>query len=330
MNKTIDFINIQQSNSIKAIIMLLIVLGHNHILAPNNESSHLFGYLYRFHVSIFFILPFFYDRYDSLCKEAINKIIVRNIIPYVLFFLLCYLLYHFIIIKDGFNPKEFLFGLVNAPGYNVKNTSGFVFLWFLPVFMLMSLCKLFANRYKWLMILFFFTGFIICVSWDAYVFMWKAPFYILKALFYYSMGMSAYILSKNVKYINYLGIISFIVLTILYWTDIYYAQYFYFSLSAFFILKELTSKIDFSKIPFISLIGKYSLPIYLTHVFIYNVLERLLPNTLIWGIVIYFITIGLSLTVSICIYKIEVIRKFLFPRSWQEWTHFYQKTKVAN
>ena len=103
MNKIIDFINIQQSNSIKAIIMLLIVLGHNHILAPNNESSHLFGYLYRFHVSIFFILPFFYNRYDCLCKEAINKIIVRNSIPYVLFFLLCYLLYHFIIIKDGFN-----------------------------------------------------------------------------------------------------------------------------------------------------------------------------------------------------------------------------------
>lgn len=324
------FISQNQSNIMKAIAMLLIILGHNHILAPQDESTPLLGFLYSFHVSIFFILPFFYNRKDTLNKENISKIVVRNGVPYLLFFIFCYAVYHFALIKNGFNIAEFFGGIVNAPGYNAKNTTGFVFLWFLPVFMLMSLCKLIGNRYKWIMALFFLIGFIICVNREAYVFMWHAPFYILKALFYYAMGLSAYFLCKYVKYINYIGTIAFIVLTILYWTDYYQAQTFYFSLAGFFMLWELTTRIDFSKMPLLSLIGKYSLPIYLTHVFIYNVLERILPHTLLWGILIYFITIGLSLLISMSIYKIEIIRKFLFPKSWKEWIHFYQTTKTPN
>lgn len=324
------FISQTQSNIMKAIAMLLIILGHNHILAPQDGSTPLFGFLYSFHVSIFFILPFFYNRKDILDRENISKIVIRNGIPYLLFFIFCYAVYHFALIKNGFNLPEFLGGIVNAPGYNVKNATGFVFLWFLPVFMLMSLCKLIGNRYKWIMALFFLIGFIICVNKEAYVFMWHAPFYILKALFYYAMGLSAYFLCKYVKYINYIGTITFVILTVLYWTDCYQVQTFYFSLAGFFMLWELTTKVDFSRIPLLTLIGKYSLPIYLTHVFIYNVLERVLPYTVAWGIVNYLLTIGLSLLVSIGIYKIEVIRKFLFPKSWKEWTHFYRTTKALN
>lgn len=52
MIKSIE-ISVQESNIIKAIVMLLIVLGHNHILSPNEGMFSLFGYLYSFHVSIF-------------------------------------------------------------------------------------------------------------------------------------------------------------------------------------------------------------------------------------------------------------------------------------
>lgn len=324
------FISQIQSNIMKAISMLLIIIGHNHILAPQDGSTPLFGFLYSFHVSIFFILPFFYNRKDTLNKENISKIVVRNGVPYLLFFIFCYVLYHFTLIKNGVNLPEFFGGIVNAPGYNAKNTTGFVFLWFLPVFMLMSLCKLIGNRYQWIMALFFLIGFIICINKEAYIFMRHAPFYILTALFYYAMGLSAYFLCRYLKCINYIGTIAFIVLTILYWTDYYQAQTFYFSLAGFFMLWELTTRIDFSKIPLLSLIGKYSLPIYLTHVFIYNVLERILPHTLLWGILIYFTTIGLSLLISMGIYKIEIIRKFLFPKSWKEWIHFCQTAKALN
>ena len=324
------FISQTQSVIMKSIVMLLIILGHNHILVPQDGSSPLFRLLYGFHVSIFFILPFFYDRKDLLTIENIGKVFIRNGVPYFLFFIFCYTVYHFVLINNGFNLSEFLGGFVSAPGYNAKSTTGFTFLWFLPVFLLMSLYKLIGNKYKILMVLFFIIGFIFSVNEEAYYFMRHSSFYLLKATFYYAIGLSAYFLSKYVKYMNCIGTIVFIALIILYWIGYYQISTFYFSLAGFFSLYELTSKIDFSKIPFLSLIGKYSLPIYLTHVFIYNVLERILPHTLLWGILIYFMTIGLSLLISIVIYKIEIIRKVLFPKSWEEWIHFYQTTKALN
>lgn len=325
MIKSIE-IPVQKSNIMKAIVMLLIVLGHNHILAPNEGMFSLFGYLYSFHVSVFFILPFFYKKEDILNRENIGKIVVRNGIPYLLFSIFCYFVYHFVLVKDGFDLSKLWAGIVNAPGYNIKDTVGFVFLWFLPVFMLMSLCKLIGSRYKIWMIIFFLIGFIICVNREAYIFMWHSPFYLLKALHYYAMGMSTYLLYKYVKYINYIGIFVFVILTVLYWTNSYQANYFYFSISGFCVLKELVQRFDFSKISILSLIGKYSLPIYLMHVFIYNVLERVLPHSLLWGVIIYFITIGLSLFISIGIYKIELLRKFLFPRTWEEWKYLFAKS----
>lgn len=284
MIKSIE-ISVQESNIIKAIVMLLIVLGHNHILSPNEGMFSLFGYLYSFHVSIFFILPFFYKKEDILNRGNIGKIVVRSGIPYLLFYIFCYFLYHFILGKDGFEISEFFGGIFNAPGYSVNTTTGFVFLWFLPVFMLMSLCKLIGSRYKILVIVLFLIGFIIGVSREAYIFMWHSSFYLLRALYYYAMGMSTYLLFKYIKYINYIGGLAFVVLTVLYWTNSYQANSFYFSITGFCVVKELVHRFDFSKIPILSLIGKYSLSIYLIHVFIYNVLEIILPHSLLCGVI---------------------------------------------
>ncbi len=324
------FISPTQSNIMKAITILLIILGHNHILAPQSGNSLLFEFLYNFHVSIFFILPFFYNKKSELNKENISKIISRNGIPYILFFTFCYLIYHFIFIKNGFNILEFLGGFINAPGYNAKDTTGFVFLWFLPVFLLMSLCKLIGSQYKWAMIVFFFIGFIICINKQAYIFMWHAPFYLLKALYYYAMGVSAYILYKYIRYMDYIGTIIFIILTILLWTNHYRINAFYFSLAGFCMLKNITTLINFSGIPFLNLIGKYSLSIYLIHVFIYSVLERILPNTLIGGLIMYGLTISISLLISIGLYKINNLRIFLFPKSGKEWISLFQISKIFN
>lgn len=325
MNPPTNSISIHTSTIIKAIAILLVILGHNHILAPNDGSSTLFNYLYRFHVSLFFILPFFYNKPEQLNWHNISKTITKNGIPYILFFTICYGLYHFIIIKDGCTFSTYFKGIIEYPGFTVKSVTGFYFIWFLPVFMIMSIIKLFGYNHKYYIIIFFIIG--LSISNTNYN---QAPFYICRALVYYTMGIFAYYLSKFIKNIDEIGCLFFFMLSILFWTDIYKANYIIFSISAFFTIKKIVSIIDFQRIPFLSLIGKYSLPIYLTHVFIYNVLERILPHTLLWGILIYLITIGLSLSISIVIYKIEVIRKFLFPKSWKEWIHFYQTTKALN
>ena len=170
----------------------------------------------------------------------------------------------------------------------------------------------------------------ICINKQAYNFMWHSPFYILKALYYYAMGLSTYILYKYIKYMNYIGTIAFIVLTFLYWTDHHQINTFYFSIAGFCALREITTLIDFSKIFLLRVIGEYSLSIYLIHVFIYNVLEKLLPNTIIGGIIIYGLTVSISLLVSIGIYRINILRSFLFPKSWKEWIKVFSTSKTSN
>ena len=69
MKETI-YLTRDESNIIKGILILLIVLGHNHFLM-DGEYVRLQIQLYKFHVIEFFILPFFYkmkpERYH--CQE---------------------------------------------------------------------------------------------------------------------------------------------------------------------------------------------------------------------------------------------------------------------
>ena len=58
MKETI-YLTRDESNIIKGILILLIVLGHNHFLM-DGEYVRLQIQLYKFHVIEFFILPFFY------------------------------------------------------------------------------------------------------------------------------------------------------------------------------------------------------------------------------------------------------------------------------
>lgn len=51
------YIDKEGANAIKGFLMLLIVLGHNHLLAPS--QGILFHYLYSFHLICFLSYPIF-------------------------------------------------------------------------------------------------------------------------------------------------------------------------------------------------------------------------------------------------------------------------------
>lgn len=84
------FIPQAQSNIIKAISILLIILGHNHILAPQDKNTLLFNFLYSFHVSIFFILPFFYNKTTKLNKKILAQLLqeMESLIFYSSYFVI--------------------------------------------------------------------------------------------------------------------------------------------------------------------------------------------------------------------------------------------------
>ena len=80
------YIDRNQSETIKGILILLIVFGHNHVLCPNTEIGGMMDYLYLFHIAGFFILPFFYKTNKTISIEHIKSLVVRNYVP---FFLIC-------------------------------------------------------------------------------------------------------------------------------------------------------------------------------------------------------------------------------------------------
>lgn len=59
------------SNTLKGILIILIVIGHNSILTKNIDG--LFSYLYSFHVMLFFILPWFYKKQPSNIHQSIRR-----------------------------------------------------------------------------------------------------------------------------------------------------------------------------------------------------------------------------------------------------------------
>lgn len=105
MKETI-YLTRDESNIIKGILILLIVLGHNHFLM-DGEYVRLQIQLYKFHVIEFFILPFFYKMKADTSWEHLRDIIVRNWVPYLWILSACYLTSCIYSIKSGWNGDTY-------------------------------------------------------------------------------------------------------------------------------------------------------------------------------------------------------------------------------
>lgn len=60
-------------------------------------------------------------------------------------------------------------------------------------------------------------------------------------------------------------------------------------------------------------IGRYSLEIYLIHVFLLSFMQKVVPNNVFGGLVSYIISLLLTYIIIKFIYRIK-IDKFIFPR----------------
>ena len=312
-NSTLRNISFDQSNVIKGILILLIILGHNHILVP--QSGKLFVYLYNFHIYGFFILPFLYNRTKSFDFQNIINIVIKNWIPYFFFFILCFCLYHFIIIKDGINLNEFIYGLINGSSSVTKSTAGFFFLWFMPAYASMTIIMLLYNNlpslYKWIIP---FIGFVLYFFQD---FTQKnlfplIPFAITQGFYYFCFGFITKLLLENIPKIEFLGALVFVIVTFFYWYTDIGNTYYLFPVSGFLFVYLLSTRlVNFS---FLIIIGKYSFPIYLLHIIIYNVLEILTPKSLFFGVIDFVLTLFISLLIGYLMNKVELIRKLILPK----------------
>lgn len=310
------------TTAMKGLLILLIVIGHNHEIA--SENSSLMSWLYSFHVLVFFILPFFYAKSEkNQSFSYILTLIVRNWVPYfftTLVALLSTVIYKGAVCVDGNTLFAFLNGSTSMTG----GVLGAIFLWFLPTFCSFSILILLADRYRWLKPILFLAG-LICwgLSWSQ--FEWLK----IHALFGIPMAVKCYSLGLLAKYIVYnrwsviIGSLFFIVLSVFHFSQITSAySAIIWPISAFCCMllfqKALHCRL------FLCL-GKYSLLIYLIHVFIYQFLNMVLPNSMLGAVLNLLLTLLLSGTIAWGIQRIYFLRKLYTPRNWSEFIVFYKR-----
>ena len=321
------FLNKNDSNAIKGILIILIVYGHNHVLCPNTESEGMMEYLYTFHIHGFFILPFFYQISKELSWSSIGNIIVRNWVPYLWICIFCWLSYS--VVSGHYNFSwEHVSAFLNGTQSPIRKYFGFVFPWFLPTYCSFSILLLIAKRYKIVLgilaLLGLWTTF---MSWeDFYHFKNTIPLGIGLAVNFFFVGLLTFYINKISSWTKYIGGGIFVLLSICWWLNVpigYLAQL--MPVTFFLLLLSVLSLIK--RTSFIQIIGRYSLSIYLFHMFLINVMYRVLPHDIVWGWVTLIVCLIVPLTVSIYINKTNFLRIILFPRSWGDLTLLYKKNE---
>lgn len=311
------YIDKDLSDTIKGILIILIVFGHNHVLCPNTEAFGIMDYLYKFHVIGFFILPFFYNTNNDCSKNQVFKIMTRCLIPYIWICLICYFC-------NSFYTKSFaisqytILALLQGTQTPLRETFGFVFPWFLPAYCSFSIMLMFARKYK--LILWGLTLFSVITwswSWNTfYIFKNIAPFGSGLAVSYFGAGCISFYLNNVSNWWKSISMLIFVFLTIGYWEC--WQLGFLFKLFPIFFFGAALFLFPFMQCRILRIIGKSSLGIYLFHMFIVNITYMLFPKNILYGFLGFILSLLIPLFLTRYIMDRTTLRQFLFPRSLQE------------
>lgn len=316
MDLSQSIISHRDSQILKGILILLIVLGHNGILmgkAPGLEVNTVNRYLYHFHVYLFLILPFLYNA-GTLTWSNVKKHFIRLYKPYTVLFLLL-IAANFVLYRAVPDPRNLVCAYVTGNEPLIKDAIGASFPWFLPTMFSILLMRDWSNGRNMLPVLLVsIIIFVLARVFDLftlYEINWFAGAGI--AIAYYSVAIIARVicnrLNVEIKYgklVTAIAIISSILFFV--FSDSFSASLL-FKLNAWLIMPlsifaSLYFGVRFMKdtkmTKGIVYLGKHSLAIYMLHMFIYNVFELIIykydfPLNFIVGLISYLATIMFTL-----------------------------------
>jgi len=210
----------ENSDSLKGILILLVIIGHNTIISE--ITPQIFQVLYNFHVIGFLLLPFI-SLPKALTKKNIINISIRYYIPLLWYFTIAFIIYNFFLYKHSFDfsisEKYFITGIIGSARLFDQNT-GFQLFWFLPaLFSLVLLKMIFYHVSKPIRIMLLFIFIIIhfiagnlSETVKTYI-----PFGLLISAYCFVLGLvTSWIwkrmVSKNMGILNIFFISSFIII----------------------------------------------------------------------------------------------------------------------
>lgn len=331
-----------ESSAIKGLLMLLIVLGHSGMLTTifaTGERTFFWHWLYSFHVYVFLILPFIYGyhRLDEVDKRSVVKDLKHNLIkigvPYCWFFVFSAII--FVTIGDGtldLGGMFYAFVYGNEP--LMDKYIGFNFMWFLPSMLaLMTLKSVWYNSKPIVKVLIFSVSIILWVlaitkvvsrfSIGMYV-----PFSISQAFYFILLGLLARWLTEKQFSIQWQVPVTLLLIgmctVLLYYRknlvssmlDVYTILWLVMPVLVYMLLYSVRNWLGKSKV--LKFIGMYSLQIYLVHVYVINALSVLFlhftKESVGLGVVIYVLTLLISIGLALVMVKVPLLNKVLFPK----------------
>lgn len=302
------------SETIKGLLIILVVLGHVHALDYSNGIVNLRDYLYKFHVYCFLILPFFYDSQKRFTLDNVLKAVRKTWIPYTIVLVVC--LAVSIIMGRHLDMGIYsLYAFFNGTQTPLARSFGFVFPWFLPAYCSLSLMLLYLKNNQMLMYL------VAALSVSSYFLDFQhysmlkeyLPFAIGLAIYCFAPGFLSRTISNHLNGVGYLGAALFVVLSILYWNGHSNAVISLLLPVTFFLFLIVFAPLVESRV--LRSLGNCSLYIYLINVFVINIFNIILPRTLFGGIVNFVCSMLISWGMSIFIMKgLTIVRNSKLKR----------------
>lgn len=293
-----------ESNAVKGLLILLIVLGHNKYLMNDGYS---FQFLYSFHVYSFYFLSFLYDYHKENWVQITRKNLRRLYVPYTFFFLILVLIC--LIQGHNWDLTQTIVAFVTGTQFNLRGALQYGgFLWFIPTLFSLLMIKTCYYSYPRLRLPLILGS---AVAWIAYAFLFfvKAQIYAPCSCFLgYAMLLPA-LLSRlmvtKVSLSNLCCAFLFLVIAILviYPSAVSYKYWVCNRILCPVIIFSLLVKMRsaYCRKLWIQEYGRYSFQIYLIHVFLYNGAYSIIAHYNLpigghtFGLVLFLVVSSLSL-----------------------------------
>lgn len=313
----------------KGLLILLIVLGHTSLLckygAGGNDYYVWRQWLYEFHVQAFFILPFLYGCKKMDAGQFISetkKIFVRFYIPYIWIVGACMIIQLQLGILGDYG-KAIWAVIIGSQGM-LHEYLGFHFPWFLPTMFSVILIRNLYYNVTWIgkclivgvVILAYLTNYVAVVKY--------IPCNFVNAVRYAALGILVrFVITMHppLVYLKWGCVLLFVLFSVAFFSYLEIQ-------SGLRVIINMVIPLSFGCIvcafqkyadmPFLRLVGKHSLQIYMFHIIVYNMLLylslRLFSPSLTLGIVLYTLTVFISLGMATIIERTPCMKKILFPR----------------
>lgn len=314
MDNTYSLLERSQSIFLKGVLILLIVIGHNHyLMEAHNNIPWVKDWLYSFHVHAFLWLPFLYGT-KLLKVNSVIKSFKRLFIPYTLFFIVLIIMHFFL--NHTFDFKLNVWAYVSGSKTLLRDALGMEYLWFLPTMFAVLVLKSMYDTFKygWIILV---ISICLYILFSLYLVRNSDSKYFPIGLFEALMNFPLAILFRKILYrypiasgrgMWITGVLSaiftFTFLTFhpvkyLYSTYILLLLPLCIFLFLYYVTKILNSNSIFCR--FIRLFGEKSMGIYLLSQLIFSILDilaRRLPyGNFELGIATFIITITLTMIV---------------------------------